>query len=280
MVWIHGGAFIIGSGTESYYRSGKLASRGDIVLVTINYRMGAFGFMNLKKITGGKIPATGNEGLLDQIAALEWVRDNIAAFGGDPVNITVFGESAGGMSIGCLMSMPVARGRFQKAILESGAANTVSSLDEAVDMSGKYLEVLGLSGNDIKALRSLTTKQLLAAQQELGNIVLETEHRITPFQPVVDGEAIPELPIEAIKHGSAKNVTVIAGTNLEEWKLFAIMEPNFNDLDEAGMVARLGGICRDLLRATGTPGRSEARLPAPPKYSRLFRRMLCSGCRR
>jgi para-nitrobenzyl esterase len=242
MLWVHGGAFIIGSGSEMYYRSGQIALRGDVVLVTINYRMGALGFMNLKEITGGKIPATGNEGLLDQIAAFEWVRDNIDAFGGDPGNITVFGESAGGMSIGCLMSMPAARGRFHKAILESGAANTVSSLDEAVDMSGRYLEVLGLNGNDIEALRSLTFKQVLSAQQKLGEIVLGTEHRITPFQPVVDGETIPEIPIKALQGGSGKNVPVLAGTNLEEWKLFAVMEPDFKDMDQAGMFRRLEGI--------------------------------------
>jgi para-nitrobenzyl esterase len=126
MVWIHGGAFIIGAGSQSIFMEGTLAKRGDVVFVSINYRLGALGFINLKEATGGKIPATGNEGLLDQVAALEWVHDNIASFGGDPDNVTLFGESAGAMSIGCLMAMPSARGKFQKAILESGAANTVS----------------------------------------------------------------------------------------------------------------------------------------------------------
>jgi para-nitrobenzyl esterase len=95
MVWIHGGAFIIGSGSQTIYRGNTLVPQGDIVLVSINYRLGALGFMKLKEVTGGKIPATGCEGLLDQIAAIEWVRDNIENFGGDPDNITVFGESAG-----------------------------------------------------------------------------------------------------------------------------------------------------------------------------------------
>jgi len=239
MVWIHGGAFIIGSGTEVMYTGGKLASYGDIVLVTINYRLGALGFINLDVVTGGKIPATGNEGLLDQIIAIEWVHDNITAFGGDPDNITVFGESAGGMSIGTMMSMPAAGGKFPKAILESGAANTVSDLDEAVDMSKEYLKVLGLSGNDVDALRNLTTKQLMDAQQQLGVMMQEKEHRITPFQPLVDGKVIPERPIEAIRKGSAKGVTAIIGTNLDEWKLFAIMEPGFKDMTETAMMERL-----------------------------------------
>jgi len=245
MVWIHGGAFIIGSGTEVMYTGGKLASYGDIVLVTINYRLGACGFMNLDVVTGGKIPASGNEGLLDQVAAIEWVHDNIAVFGGDPDNITVFGESAGGMSIGTLMGMPAARGKFPKAILESGAANTVGDLDDAVNMSKEYLKILGLSGDDVESLRALTTKQLMDAQQRLGDIIREAAHMITPFQPLVDGKVIPELPIEAVKKGSAKDVAILAGTNLEEWKLFAMMEPGFKDMDEAAMLGRLGSIIPD-----------------------------------
>lgn len=242
MLWIHGGAFIIGSGSEAMYTGGKLASYGDIVLVTINYRLGACGFMNLDVITGGKIPASGNEGLLDQVAAIKWVHDNISGFGGDPDNITVFGESAGGMSIGTLMSMPAAKNKFPKAILESGAANTVSNLDEAVKMSEKYLEVLGLTGSDVETLKALTTKQLMDAQQRLGDIMRETEHMVTPFQPLVDGRVIPERPIEAIRKGSAKNVTAIIGTNLEEWTLFAIMEPGFKDIGEDAMLDRLSGM--------------------------------------
>jgi para-nitrobenzyl esterase len=242
MVWIHGGAFIIGSGTEVNCINGKLAAYGDIVLVTINYRLGALGFMNLNVVTGGKITATGNEGLLDQVAAIDWVHDNIAGFGGDPDNITVFGESAGGMSIGTLMSMPAAKGKLSKVILESGAANTVSDLDEAVKMSEEYLKILGLSGNNVEALRALTTEQLMDAQEKLGVIMQQKEHRVTPFQPLVDGRVIPERPIEAIRKGSAKGVTAIIGTNLEEWKLFAIMEPGFKDMDETTVMNRLSGI--------------------------------------
>jgi para-nitrobenzyl esterase len=149
LLWIHGGAFVIGSGSQPVFDTGLLAARGDVVYVTINYRLGALGFMNLEEVTGGKIPATGNEGLLDQVTALQWVHDNIAAFGGDPDNITVFGESAGGMSIGCLMGMPTARGKFHKAILQSGAANTVGALSEAAEITGQYLEILGLQSGDI-----------------------------------------------------------------------------------------------------------------------------------
>ena len=239
MVWIHGGAFIIGAASQTMYRGNTLVPRGNIVLVSINYRLGALGFMNLKELTGGKIPATGCEGILDQIAAIEWVHDNIENFGGDPDNITVFGESAGGMSIGCLMAMPSARGKFQKAILQSGAANTVSSLDESVAVAEQLLGILGLRGNDIGALRSLTVERLLSAQQKLGDIMRVRDNRATPFQPVVDGAVMPGIPIEAIKKGSASGIRTLAGTNLEEFKLFTIMEPNFQNIDEAGLVKRL-----------------------------------------
>jgi para-nitrobenzyl esterase len=111
-----------------------------------------------------------------------------------------------------------------------------------VTMAGKYLEVLGLTGKDVDALRSMTFLQHKDAMKILGDIMREAEHRITPFQPLVDGKVIPEWPIEAVRKGSARGVTAIMGTNLEEWKLFAIMEPGFKDMDEAAMLSRLGGI--------------------------------------
>jgi para-nitrobenzyl esterase len=250
MFWIHGGAFIIGSGSESFLDSGVLSRRGDIVLVSINYRMGAFGFINLNEITGGRISATGNEGLLDQIAAIEWVHDNIAAFGGDPDNITVFGFSAGGMSIGNLLAMPAASGKFHKAINRSGAANVIGSLESAVEISEKYLKTLDLTGKDVDSLYNKTTQQLLAAQQKLQDELREAESRATPFQPVMEGKTIPEWPVEAIKKGSAKNVPVMAGNTRDELKAMNIMNPAMRDMDEAGMLQRLG----DLLPSESVPG--------------------------
>jgi para-nitrobenzyl esterase len=242
MFWIHGGAFIIGAGSESFLDVGELSRRGDIVLVSINYRLGALGFMNLREITGGRIPATGNEGLLDQVAALEWVQNNIAAFGGDPDNITTAGFSAGGMSIGNLLGMPLARGRFHKAINRSGAANVVGPLDSAVKISEQYLKIYDLNGKDVNALRELTMQQLLDGQQQLGVIMREAEHRATPFQPVVDGKILPEWPIEAIKKGSAKGVTIMAGNALDELKAMNAMDPAMRNMDEAGLFKRLNDI--------------------------------------
>jgi para-nitrobenzyl esterase len=242
MVWIHGGAFILGAGTEPVILGGKLAAHGDVVMVSINYRLGALGFINLKEITGGKIPASGNEGLFDQITAVDWVHENIQAFGGNPDNITIFGFSAGGMSIGTLLGMPAARNKFQKAIAQSGAANTVGSLDDAVSISGQYLKIFGLNGGNVEAIRSLSVEKLLDGQQELGMRVREAEHRATPFQPVVDGQTLPERPIEAIRGGSARDVAVIVGTALEEWKGLGAREPGIQDLDDAGLLARLSSL--------------------------------------
>ena len=129
MVWIHGGGFVLGSGRQAISDSAHLAKTGETVMVTINYRLAGFGFLRLVDVTGGAVPSTGNEGMLDQIAALEWVRDNIERFGGDPGNVTIFGESAGGMSVGTLFGMPAADGLYHRGILQSGATGPHAHLE-------------------------------------------------------------------------------------------------------------------------------------------------------
>jgi para-nitrobenzyl esterase len=239
MFWIHGGAFTIGSGSSPMYDSGILAQRGDVVLVTINYRLGMLGFLRLKDITGGRIPATGNEGLMDQVAALKWVRDNIAAFGGDPDNITVFGESAGGMSIACLMIMPMAKGTFHKGILESGVGSTAVPLDEANFVAAKFLEEAG--SDDEKALRDLAVPRLLEIEMKLRTDMAGPGEvsRVTVTAPVIDGEMIPGVPNEVARKGSAKDIPAICGTNLEEWKLFGMMQPGIGKIDMDEVIKRI-----------------------------------------
>lgn len=235
LFWIHGGAFTLGSGSSPMYYNASLASRGDCVLVTINYRLGLLGFLRLKDVTGGVIPATGNEGLLDQIVALKWVRDNIAAFGGDSDNVTAFGESAGAMSIGCLTAMPPARGLFHKAILESGAGGTVVSRDDANAMAAQFLEVAGV-GDDAAALRALAPAQLLAAERELQRLRARPGEGMiaTVTIPVVDGETIPDVPNQVARKGQGTSLPVLVGTNLDEWRLFGLMRPDVKGLDRAG----------------------------------------------
>ena len=241
MVWIHGGAFTIGSGSDPMYDNGSLADRGDIVLVTINYRLGMLGFLNLREVTGGRIPATGNEGLLDQVAALKWVKENIAAFGGDPGNVTIFGESAGGMSIGCLLAMPAAKGYFHKAILESGVGSTAGPLDQATNVARDFLKLIGIKSDDVEALRSLTVPQLLEVEMKLrvGAAGPGEASKITVTTPVIDGEVIPDIPTIVVREGAVRDVPLLLGSNLEEWKLFAIMQPGFDKIDDSEAENRL-----------------------------------------
>jgi para-nitrobenzyl esterase len=242
MVWIHGGAFTIGSGSDPMYDSVVLLKRGNIVLVTINYRLGMLGFLRLKDATGGKTPATGNEGLMDQVVALKWVKENIASFGGDPDNVTVFGESAGGMSIGFLMAMPSAKGLFQKGILESGVGSAAVSLKAGNDTGEYFLKVINIKKNDEKALRALTPEQLLEIERKLMSAGADEggERKITATVPVIDGEIIPDEPNKLAKKGYSKDITTIVGTNLDEWRLFAMMMPGAGKVDEAQMLQRMG----------------------------------------
>lgn len=242
MVWIHGGAFTIGSGSQAIYEGSTLARRGDVVVVTINYRLGPLGFLNLNEVTGGAIPSTGCEGMLDQVAALEWVRDNIAAFGGDPAKVTIFGESAGGMSVGTLLGMPRARGLFGKAIPQSGACHTVVSLDRAVKASERFVGLLGLQPGDADALRRTSPEQLLDASARLIGGLTASDPDIggMPLAPVADGKEIPRRAIDSVRSGSAAGVAVLVGSTLEEWKLFAGMDPAIFTLDDARLAKRLG----------------------------------------
>jgi para-nitrobenzyl esterase len=244
MVWIHGGAFTMGSGSDPMYDSNKLLKRGNIVLVSINYRLGMLGFLRLKDATGGKIPATGNEGLLDQVLALKWVKDNIAAFGGDPNNITVFGESAGSMSIACLMVMPKAKDLFQKGIMESGVGSVAVPKEEANRCGELFVKESGFKKDDAKAMRAFTTAQLLEMEMKIrmASAGAGGTPRVTSSYPVTDGEVIPDFPNKLAREGAAKGILTIIGTNLDEYTLFGMMDPGFANLTEADMKKRLAAM--------------------------------------
>ncbi|MGW5526362.1 carboxylesterase/lipase family protein [Streptomyces xanthochromogenes] len=213
MVWIHGGAFANGSGSASAY-DGSAFARDGVVYVSINYRLGADGFLRLPD-------RPDNRGLLDQIAALEWVRDNIEAFGGDPGQVTVFGESAGAMSIGALLSMPRARGLFRRAILQSGAAHHFLRPASAELITGRLAEKLGI-GATAEEFAEVPLEELLPAQAELRGEVGarpdpalwgEAALNMMPFEPVLD-----TLPLPSADCG----VDILVGTNREEYRLFLV----------------------------------------------------------
>ena len=248
MVWIHGGAWVIGSGSERTYDASHLVRRGDVVVVTINYRLGPFGFLRTRELGGG-LDTTGNEAMLDQVAALEWVRDEITAFGGDPGNVTVFGESAGSVNIACLLTMPAARGLFHRAVLQSGSLNLTRPPSMALDATRQILAELGIAPEQAHRLRDVPAKDLMAA----GNAVAGRSV-IPPFSPVADGELIPARPFTAIAEGSARGVPLIVGTNLEEMKLYRFLDPSLEQLDETALLER----CSRLFPGAGPDGRPHA----------------------
>ena len=213
MVWIHGGGFVFGTGASRGYGD-KIVARGNIVLVTINYRLGVFGFFNWPSITK-------NNGLLDQICALEWVRDNIRYFGGDHNNLTIFGQSSGGRAVVSLLAMPSAKGLFHKAIPQSGTAHPYAYDDTPSKKASKALfDVLGIKNGDIKILREVDWTELNKAQHEIFRKLNPKEHRILfPFRPIIDEETIPVLPLDAIRNGFAKNIPLLIGNTLDERKV-------------------------------------------------------------
>ncbi|MDQ1374750.1 MAG: para-nitrobenzyl esterase [Actinomycetota bacterium] len=239
LVWIHGGAFLTGSGATPWYNGQSFAAAHDLVVVTINYRLGALGFLHLEDIGGDGWEGTGNLGILDQVAALEWVRDNIAAFGGDPDNVTAFGESAGAMSVGTLLGTPAAKGLFTKAIPQSGAAHHGKTREAADATARELFAELGLEPTPEGAarLRDLPVDAILEAQNTL---VMRNLSAALAFTPVVDGIVLPEAPIDAIGGGSAAGVRVLIGTNADEMKLFSMMDTRLSVLDEATLLSRVG----------------------------------------
>jgi len=226
MVWIHGGSFVTGSGSTPWYNGTSFATLGDVVVVTLNYRLGALGFLYLAEYGGEGYATSGNNGLLDQIAALTWVRENIAAFGGDPENVTVVGESAGAMSIGALLAMPAAHGLFKRAILQSGAAHRVNSSQTAANGTQSFLRTLELGLHDMHQLLTTPVDDILRAQGTLPSSV-----QWRAFSPVVDGVALPKRSIDAIADGSAAGIDVLVGTTLDEMKLFTVFDPSQQHVD-------------------------------------------------
>ena len=223
MVWIHGGGYTTGAGSIPWYSGVAMARHDDVVVVSLNYRLGALGFLHLAGL-GEAYAGSGNAGLLDQVAALRWVRENAAAFGGDPANVTVFGESAGAMSIGCLLGLPDAAGLFRRALPQSGAAQAVQQPGEA---EATAIGLAAAAGVTVEDLPDLGLDALLQAQQQVNASRLGGfsggDGPLLPFSPVVDGVVLPRHPLEAIADGSAAGVDLLTGTTAEEFRLFTVM---------------------------------------------------------
>ncbi len=199
MVWIHGGGFTSGSGSVLLYRGDRLVRNGDVVVVTINYRLGALGFLGHTAL-GDPDGYVGNWGLHDQIAALQWVRDHIAQFGGDPGNVTLFGESAGGFSVAALLGAPASAGLFHRAIVQSGGVH-MHSLDEAERVADRLATALGVAACTREALEPIPFSDLLAATEEIAQRRPDPGLIPLPFLPVVDGVLLSTRPARGGRTG-------------------------------------------------------------------------------
>jgi para-nitrobenzyl esterase len=280
MVWIHGGAFLNGSGSSELY-DGAAFARDGVVMVSLNYRLHALGFLYLDEMFDGA-QGTGNLGILDQIAALEWVRDNIAEFGGDPDNVTIFGESAGGMSVGTLLGTPAASGLFQRAIAQSGAAQHNVSSAAAQRVTRRVLELLEVTPGDWDALRAVGVNRLVELSVQVGEVEaagLLGDERAGKmgFQPVIDGVTRSARPVDLVAAGSAAGVDLMIGTNAEEWRLFlwglpAAMQVFLPDPDVAPYFATSGRSVDEVLKvyAASRPGQSMRDLLCAVETDQMF----------
>jgi para-nitrobenzyl esterase len=223
MVWLHGGGFAYGSANRAVTDGANLARRGDVVVVSVNHRLNIFGFLHLADIGSPACAYSGNAGVLDLVAALRWVRDNIDHFGGDPGKVTIFGESGGGGKVSVLLAMPSARGLFHRAIIQSGAAIRVSTRERANALAEAVLKEVGLGRGECERLQTLPAERLLAAMAPASRTVGRTEWPLLDrydFGPVVDGGDLPQHPCEPGAPPIADAVPLMIGGTREESAFF------------------------------------------------------------
>lgn len=241
MVWLHGGGFANGSGGAAMYDGAALARRGDVVTVTLNHRLNVFGYLHLGEIFGPDYAQSGVAGMLDIVQALEWVRDNIAAFGGDPTNITIFGESGGGWKVSLLMAMPSARGLFHKAVIQSGPGLTGKSIGDGDKVARQLLSELDVATPG--ELAALSTETISYASVKVPGEVMRL------YTPVVDGHALPRDPFEPDASPLNADVPLLIGTNKDESTLFMLGHPRFGNFDEADLAKHAKAVAGDKAEA-------------------------------
>lgn len=234
MVWLHGGGFVAGSGASAPYDGTRLAARHDVVVVTLNHRLGIFGHLWFAPEAGTAFADSGNAGTLDLVLALRWVRDNIAAFGGDPGNVTIFGESGGGCKVSALMATPAAKGLFHKAVVQSGSLIKAHTPATAAPMTRTIMADLGLGEHDAAALARMPYDEIAP---KLPVIAGKVGWRLGP---VIDGRSLMRHPFEPEAPGESRDVPLLVGANKDESTLIAgLLDPARFTLDEAGLSTRL-----------------------------------------
>ena len=259
MFYCHGGGFATGSAGSTAQDGARLAATYDVVVVATNHRLGLLGYLYLGEIGGADWATSGNQGMLDIVAGLRWVKANIAAFGGDPDNVLIFGESGGGFKVGTLLAMPAAKGLFHKASIQSGAALTRMPKAMATETALRVLKGLNIAPNDLHKLAEVPAEQILAiqlaAEQGQGALTLPSDgsppvprdgrlHKAgywVPggYGPVVDGTILPADPFDPVASPLMADVPLIVGHNRDEATFFNMGRPDTFTLDEAGLKARL-----------------------------------------
>jgi para-nitrobenzyl esterase len=241
MVWLHGGAFITGTGAEPWTDGANLARHG-VVVVTVNHRLGALGYLHLEEIGGPEFAGSSLAGMQDIVASLTWIKDEIEQFGGDPDNVTIFGESGGGAKICVLMAMPAARGLFHRAIIQSGPAVRMADRQDGATTAEAFLSELGLGTDRIDALRSIPAEVLLRAQSAVlskQSLASFAERRRRGFNPVAGQPGLPTQPFDPVAPALSADIPLMIGTNKDEMSIFFATSEWFEEMDDHSLEAHL-----------------------------------------
>lgn len=245
MVWIHGGAYTFGSSRQPLFEGTSFVSTGDVVVVTVNYRIGALGFLDLTSVATEEHPFDSNLALRDVLLALSWVQENIEAFGGDPDQVTVFGESAGGGLVTTLLTVPSAEGLFHRAIVESSPVSSMYDTERSASVARRMLDQLGIGEDDLARLREIPAVDVVAAGMAVYAAVPSEEPGTLAFAPVVDGDLVPEHPIAVLSEGRALPIPLVIGTNRDEAALFKFMKSPLMPITEERITMMLTEIARE-----------------------------------
>ena len=243
MFWCHGGGFTNLSGSSPSYDGTNLCKRGDVVVVTVNHRLNIMGFTHLAELGGEQFAHAGTAGMLDLVAALQWVQRNIEQFGGDPGNVMIFGESGGGRKVGTLLAMPAAKGLFHRAVIQSGPTIQLASAEAGTRQASSVMEALGLRSGDMRGLQNAPVERIIGAYLSMSD---QSSTDSSSFAPVVDGDALPASPFHPTASAVNPDVPLIVGANRTELTLQMRGDTAAFNLDEAAMVRRLQPILGDM----------------------------------
>ena len=264
MVWIHGGAYVAGSSAQPLFDGSHLVQHGDAVFVSLNYRLGALGFLDFSSFATADEPFDTNVGLRDILAALSWVQRNIAGFGGDAGNVTLFGESAGAGCVTTLLTAPAASGLFHRAIAESSPATSVYSAHRAATVASRFLQLAGVQPDDAADLRRRPAADLSQAAFDLVNAVAAESPGTLAIAPVVDGDLVPVHPIDAFEAGTQLPVPLIIGTNHDEASLFRLMKSPLMPITAQSVHAMFAEIAAERPDLAGAEAQIESAYPRFP----------------